>query len=76
MSSPCDNCPFDEKLLLCCPRHPLTGEQKYLLVDGKHMRACIYLDADGLCEKYDERPKGCRDFVCDRFSNETKAFFK
>lgn len=70
----CDDCPFDEKLLLCCPRHPLSGEQKLISVEGKMVRACIHLTEDGRCSIYNERPKGCRDFVCDRISTGRKSF--
>ncbi|MBP7583353.1 MAG: hypothetical protein KBA61_04935 [Spirochaetes bacterium] len=69
----CDDCPFEEKLLLCCPRFPETGEQAELVVDGVRMSACPHLDELGRCLIYDTRPKGCRDFECDRMRNGEKA---
>ncbi len=66
----CEGCEIDEKLLLCCPRFPLTGEQvDYKLPDGGKSRACLYLDADGRCSIYEKRPMGCRMFECDRMSS-------
>ncbi len=70
----CDDCPFEEKLLLCCPRFPETGEQAELVVDGVRMSACPHLDDRGLCRIYETRPKGCRDFECDRMRNGEKAY--
>lgn len=69
----CDDCPFEEKLLLCCPRYPETGEQVLLIINGERMSACPHLDETGRCKIYDTRPRGCRDFECDRYRNGEKS---
>jgi Fe-S-cluster containining protein len=69
----CDDCPFEEKLLLCCPRFPETGGQTVLVINGERLGACPHLDGDGHCRIYDSRPRGCRDFECDRLRNGEKA---
>ena len=66
----CENCEPEEKLLLCCPRFPSTGEQiPYALPDGSRVMACVYLDGHGRCAIYGKRPMGCRMFECDRMSS-------
>ncbi len=63
----CETCDWDEKLLLCCPCFPETGERAgYTLPGGRIVAACVYLDASGLCSIYDSRPERCRRFECDR----------
>ncbi len=70
MMNLCETCPFEEKLLLCCPRFPLTGEQVDLVFPGGEvLRACPWLEGSGMCGHYADRPRGCREFFCDRFRN-------
>lgn len=73
--SPCDDCPFEQKLLLCCSLYPPTGDQKLLLIEGKSHAACIYLNEKAQCEIYSHRPKGCREFFCERYLLEEKMHF-
>jgi len=69
----CETCEWDEKLLLCCPRYPVTGEQVELVLDDeKSVMACLHLDENGRCAIYASRPRGCRLFECDRMRSSTR----
>jgi len=71
--NPCEDCPIEDKIYECCGRFPDTGESKFLRIDDtKGLYACPYLDANGLCTIYENRPLGCRDHYCGRFSSYTK----
>lgn len=65
----CETCPLEEKLLQCCGRYPLTGEQTAVAgAPGMTDSSCPNLSRDGLCEIYQNRPQGCREFFCDAYS--------
>lgn len=67
----CEKCSIEEKLYQCCGRHPMTGEVKALtLPDGRKVKACPHLDAEGNCMNYAGRPSGCRDFFCSGFKED------
>ena len=64
IGSMCETCPLEEKLLQCCGRYPLTGGQTAKAVADS---PCPHLSRGGLCEIYQERPQGCREFFCDAY---------
>ena len=67
----CESCPIEEKIYVCCARYPMTGEQVKMVFDnGVTLSVCPYFGKDGKCTIYSERPTSCRDFFCDRFSND------
>ena len=63
----CDDCSLEEKIHVCCARHPLTGEQAPFRSGDVSMPACPMLAEDGLCGDYGARPRGCREFFCDAY---------
>ncbi len=74
--SHCDPCPIEEKLAQCCGRFPMTGERALLRMEnGREVMACRHLSPRGLCGIYDDRPQGCRDFICSAAVSAGKAFF-
>lgn len=71
----CDDCLLDEKIHVCCARHPLTQEVGRLrAIDGSVRLACPNLDFFGRCTDYDNRPDSCRQFYCERFDREELNF--
>ena len=66
--NPCEDCDIEEKVHVCCGRHPETGFRVPLQM-GFHqtVMACEFLDSAGHCAIYAQRPRACRDFFCDRF---------
>ncbi|MBU2488383.1 MAG: hypothetical protein KKA60_03235 [Proteobacteria bacterium] len=61
----CEDCPLEEKILVCCGVFPETGESRALpLPDGGEVPACTHLSAGGFCAIYEQRPPGCRRHEC------------
>jgi Fe-S-cluster containining protein len=64
----CEDCDIEEKIHVCCGRHPETGARLPLRIGSRRVvRACRFLDAAGMCIVYAQRPGACRVFFCDRF---------
>lgn len=73
----CETCPIEEKLMQCCGRLPMTGERAWLALEsGAVVNACPHLGAGGRCTIYDARPQGCREFFCDAFMTDVRAFVR
>ena len=71
--NPCEECSLEDKVYECCGRFPDTGEVAYLKIDEQTgLYACPYLDRNGLCTIYENRPLGCRDHYCSRFNSYTR----
>ncbi|MFW5975235.1 MAG: hypothetical protein ACOCP6_00595, partial [Desulfosalsimonas sp.] len=69
MTNPCENCDIEEKVHVCCGRHPETGKRTLLQArPGRVVYACGFLDDSGMCSIYTRRPEQCRRFFCERFS--------
>lgn len=70
MSASCNHCDIEEKVHVCCGRHPLTGKRAILEISGNTSRlACPNLDEHGSCTIYANRPGPCREFFCERFGS-------
>ncbi|MFW6333888.1 MAG: hypothetical protein ACOC0W_01365 [Desulfosalsimonas sp.] len=68
MKNPCTDCDIEEKVHVCCGRHPETGaRQKLQTASGRRVLACRFLDSSGKCTIYRLRPEQCRRFFCERF---------
>jgi hypothetical protein len=72
----CETCAIEEKLMQCCGRYPMTGERTPLSYGGTLVHACRHLSAGGLCTIYENRPQGCREFICDAFMTDAKDLLK
>ncbi|MCF8036711.1 MAG: hypothetical protein K9K62_07555 [Desulfobacteraceae bacterium] len=75
MTNPCEKCDIEEKVYVCCGRHPETGRRQGLQTGSNRVvMACPFLDADGWCMIYARRPQACRDFFCERFNCSASGF--
>jgi Fe-S-cluster containining protein len=67
--NPCEECPLEDKVYECCGRFPDTGDSAYLEIDAaRGVYACPFLDAEGLCTIYEQRPLKCRSHSCPEFN--------
>jgi Fe-S-cluster containining protein len=72
MTNPCEACDMEEKVYVCCGRHPETGLRVPLQIGVKRtVLACPCLEASGRCTVYSRRPGACRAFFCDGFDTFT-----
>jgi Fe-S-cluster containining protein len=66
--NPCDECSIDDKVYNCCGRYPETGETACMNNQGpESIYSCPYLNNQGACSIYENRPLGCKTFFCSRF---------
>lgn len=71
--NPCEECPLEDKIYECCGRFPDTGETVYLKIDGaRGVYACPFLNTNGLCTIYEQRPLKCRSHLCAEFNSYQK----
>jgi Fe-S-cluster containining protein len=73
--SVCETCPMEEKLLQCCGKFPMTGNQADTVgATGAAATACPHLTPAGLCRIYQSRPAACREFFCDPYRAFARTF--
>ncbi|MFP4476387.1 MAG: hypothetical protein ACLFOY_12575 [Desulfatibacillaceae bacterium] len=66
----CATCPLEEKIHVCCARHPETLETRMMPTPGGgRLSCCSMLGDNGECLDYHSRPRHCREFVCERSNN-------
>jgi Fe-S-cluster containining protein len=67
MGNVCEQCPIRKKAELCCGIQPETDKYKFFIDQKRKTRfqVCIYLNTDGTCDIYDERPEECRGYGCE-----------
>jgi Fe-S-cluster containining protein len=63
----CDTCDIHEKLMLCCGKHPVTGDHARLELSDGIVVACPHLTTGGRCSIYGKRPHGCKKFFCENY---------
>jgi Fe-S-cluster containining protein len=51
----------------------MTGERTPPSYGETLVQACRHLSAGGLCTIYENRPQGCREFICDAYMTGMKG---
>jgi hypothetical protein len=67
MPNLCEGCPIVTKIDFCCSSNPETGGTRAVRFrnSGQTTTVCNYLENDGTCGVYEERPPDCASYACE-----------